>query len=334
MSVLASLLVLAPPQTAPLQRLEAKDAGIVLEYGKGPGGCDQYGARDAWVFESGGTYYMHYDAAGPEGWLAALATSEDLTKWERKGTALSLGAPGADDSASASYGVVEKVGRAWHMFYLGTPNATPPPDRVPSFPYLTMKALALFPDGPWVKQPEVVPFRPKTGTYYAVTASPGQVVRHGEEFLQFFSASAYSRAGVLQRTLGIARTKSLNTPWSVDPSPILPPSEQIENASLYFEPTNGTWFLFTNHVASENGLEYTDAVWVYWSRDLLRWDPRNKAVVLDGTNCTWSKKCIGLPSVLRVGDRLAVFYDAPGGEDTGHMRRSIGLAWLDLPLRP
>jgi hypothetical protein len=54
--------------------------------------------------------------------------------------------------------------------------------------------------------------------------------------------------------------------------------------------------------------------------------------VLDGQNCTGSKKCIGLPCVLQVGKRLALFYDAPEGESTSHMKRNVGLAWLDLPL--
>ena len=92
------------------------------------------------------------------------------------------------------------------------------------------------------------------------------------------------------------------------------------------------WFLFTNHIGVEEGREFTDAIWVYWSKDLNTWEPKNKAVVLDGTNCTWSDKCIGLPSVVKVDNQLALFYDAPGGTGTSHMKRNVGLAWLDLPL--
>lgn len=59
-------------------------------------------------------------------------------------------------------------------------------------------------------------------------------------------------------------------------------------------------------------------------------------MVLDGQNCTWAKKCIGLPSVVQVGKRLAIFYDAPEGNSTSHMKRHmkrhVGLAWLELPL--
>lgn len=40
----------------------------------------------------------------------------------------------------------------------------------------------------------------------------------------------------------------------------------------------------------------------------------------------------GMPSVIKMGQRLAVFYDAPGGNSISHMKRDIGLAWLDLPL--
>ena len=92
-------------------RYDAEDQGIVLPYGHCPGGCDKFGARDVWVFEYKGTFYMHYDAAGDTGWLTALATSRDLIHWEEKGAVLELGKPGADDSASASYGTTYFDGR-------------------------------------------------------------------------------------------------------------------------------------------------------------------------------------------------------------------------------
>jgi hypothetical protein len=41
-----------------------------------------------------------------------------------------------------------------------------------------------------------------------------------------------------------------------------------------------------------------------------------------------------MPSVRVVGQRLAIFYDAPGGESKSHMYRDVGLAWLKLPLTP
>ena len=48
---------------------------------------------------------------------------------------------------------------------------------------------------------------------------------------------------------------------------------------------------------------------------------------------------IGLPSVVQVGQRLAIFYDGNASEQmpTGvksHMNRDVGLAWLELPLLP
>lgn len=312
-------------------RLPARDVGRVFLHGSGPARCDYLGARDLWVYEHRGVYYLTYDGAGPKGWLACLATSTNLTDWTARGPVLDFGAPGSDDSASASYGTTYFDGRTWHMFYLGTPHVTPAPDFIPSFPYLTMKACGNSPVGPWRKQPEVIPFRPKSNSYYSATASPGHIIRKGREYLMFFSASTDRP---ILRTIGGARTKKLNGAWAIDPEPIVPMEEQIENSSLYFERASRTWFLFTNHIGVENGTEFTDAVWVYWSKDLNRWNPANKAVVLDGSNCTWSRKCIGLPSVVRVGKRLAIFYDAPGGDSISHMNRDLGLAWLDLPLVP
>ena len=87
---------------------------------------------------------------------------------------------------------------------------------------------------------------------------------------------------------------------------------EAENSSLYFEPANQIWFLFTNHIGIDIRGEYTDGIWVYWSKDLNRWDPQCKAVVLDYRNCSWSKDCIGMPTVTAVGRRLALLYDGPG----------------------
>ena len=232
-------------------RLDAKDHGVVLRHGDRPDRCDYLGARDIWVWEHGGSYFMHYDGAGPKGWLACLATSRDLVNWTKKGPVLDLGQPGEDDSASASYGVTFFDGKEWHMFYLGTPHVTPPPDLVPAFPYLTLKARGQSPGGPWSKQRDTVPFRTKRGTYYSATASPGQVLRQGGEYLMFFSASTDRP---ILRTLGLARTRDLNGPWTLSPTPIVPMAEQVENTSLYHDEASDTWFLFTNHVGVENGL--------------------------------------------------------------------------------
>ena len=321
---------------APLYRMYAKDHGIVLRHGDGPNKSDMLGARDVWVFEEKGLYYMHYDGSGQDGWLNCLAVSTDLVNWQKKGPILDFGKPDENDSKAACYGVTYKDGDDWHMFYLGTPNVTAAPDLVPMFPYLTMKAKASSPSGPWIKQKDVVPFSTKADTYYSITASPGHIINTGDEYLQYLSATT-KKPGTeyVQRTLGIARTRDLDGPWAVDPQPMVPIEEQIENASIYYEKSNKTWFLFTNHIGvDDNHAEYTDAIWVYWSKDLNRWDPANKAIVLDGQNCNWSKKCIGLPSVVQMDDRLAIFYDAPGGDSISHMKRHIGLAWLSLPLSP
>ncbi len=320
------------PETA--LRMDARDQGVVLRHGTGPDSCDAYGARDVWVYDANGTFIMHYDGAGPSGWLSVRARSADLLHWAIDGPVLALGKDGEEDSKSASYGITATDGKEWHMFYLGTQFTSPPPDRVPSLPYLTLKARSKSPLGPWEKQPGVVAFRPSSGTYYSHTASPGQIIQHDGEYLQFFSAAVMNVNGLIRRSLGIARTRNLDSSWTLSADPIVPLGEQIENAALYFEKATDTWFLFTNHVGWYEGEEeYTDAIWVYWSKDITKWNPADKAVVLDRRNCSWSKRVIGLPSVVRFGDRLALFYDGLEGKGHGHTRRDVGLAWLRLPLR-
>ncbi len=315
----------------PSYRMNATDQGKFLDYGGAPNQTDYRGIREALINQVDGKFYLFYDGAGLNGWLAHLAESTDLVNWTLKGPVLDYGAPGSEDSASASAPwIIKDDNNLWHMFYLGTPNASPAPDYVPYFPYLTMRATATSPAGPWTKHYLPKPFRPQPGTYYSMIGSPGQVIKQGPEYRMFFS----STDAAVKRTLGIARTQDLAGAWTLDASPALPVEEQIENSALYFEPANSTWFLFTNHVGIGGGTEYTDGIWVYWTTDLNTWNPANKAVVLDGSNCTWSSNCIGMPSVTVVGDKLYIFYDAPGGTSTSHMLRSLGKATLQLPLDP
>lgn len=327
------------------RRLPVTDSGVVLRHGDAPRFEDQLGARDVWVFEADGGVYMHYDAAGRDGWLLNQAFSRDGISWEKRGPLLELGRPGTADSGSASYGTVFRDEDTWHMFYVGTPHTSPAPHRIPALPYATLHAISHTPSGPWVKQEPAVPRIPLTaGTYHSHTAAPGPIFGKTGEYMQFFSAASSDKSGDVLRTIGIARTSELKaSAWLPDPSPILPVSEQIENVSIVFEDRSQHWLLFTNHVgldslvsgtSSKADHEYTDAIWMYWSRELENWSPADKAVVLDGKTCTWSSKVIGLPSVIRRGSRLAIYYDGlakdPLGSMERHMHRDIALAWLDI----
>jgi predicted GH43/DUF377 family glycosyl hydrolase len=80
--------------------------------------------------------------------------------------------------------------------------------------------------------------------------------------------------------------------------------------------------------------EYTESIWVYWSKDLNKWDAEQRAVVIDRANCQWCGRSIGMPSVVKVKNRLALFYDSAPGSEGGNMGRDIGIAWLKLPLHP
>ena len=100
---------------------------------------------------------------------------------------------------------------------------------------------------------------------------------------------------------------------------------------MYFDPDSGIYWLFTNHVCQNT---YTDAIWVYWSRDIDCWDPAQKAIVIDRTVSTWARGAIGMPSVcLTDSGTLALLYDGVPGTGTGHLDRHIGLAEISLPLR-
>jgi predicted GH43/DUF377 family glycosyl hydrolase len=171
------------------------------------------------------------------------------------------------------------------MFYLGTPNTTP--GQIGFQLFLTMKAKSKSLKGPWIKQYDITPLPAKEGSFYTATAGPGFIVKFKNEYLQFFIGGTQDSTGI-KRTLGIARTKNLNNSWKIDSMPIIPLSEQVENSSLFFDKKNKTWYLFTNHIGmDQNKTEYTDAIWVYWSKDINKWDNKDKAIVLDSLNCAW-----------------------------------------------
>jgi hypothetical protein len=158
-------------------RMEAVDSGRIIQHGAGPARCDYLGAREAICFQSGGTYYLHYDGAGPTGWRACLAVSRNLKHWDLKRPVLDLGSAGEDDAGTASSPWTIFEGKHWHVFYVGSRGATPPPNRIPAVPYFTLAATSSHPQGPWTKQKGLTPFRTKAGSYYSDTASPGQIVK-------------------------------------------------------------------------------------------------------------------------------------------------------------
>ena len=129
---------------------------MVLRDGDGPEECDQLGARDAWVFEADGTYYMHYDAAGPEGWLLSSRsawtsspgrrkvlcwTSANRVKTTRRPPRMALPISTAH-GGTCSISVRRTCRRA---------------ESGPVFPLSHDEGHWLPPAGPWIKQPEVVP---------------------------------------------------------------------------------------------------------------------------------------------------------------------------------
>ncbi len=317
----------AVPGYTPALRLDAKDAGIILRHGDGPNQCDINGAREPTLIEDGGKYYLFYDGGGPKGWLACLATSTDLKTWTKHGAVLDFGKPGEPDAGSALSPWFVKEGDTWHMYYVTAEGTAGPPGFVAAGPYNSGHASSRSLLGPWVKTKGYIPVKPKPSAagYPQSMAYPGHIVKKPDgEFLMFFGSPG---------AIGIARTRDLLGDWKPDAAPLFDKHFDLENSSLYFEPENQTWFLFVNHIKATPPM-FTDAIWVFWTKDLERWSSANRAIALDGVNCTWSKRCIGMATVTKVGNRLAMVYDAAGGESIDHLGRDIGLAWYDLPLVP
>ena len=81
-------------------RYDATDTGPILRHGDGPDNCDARGMREPSIVQEDGKFFLFYDGCAAPGWLACLATSDDLKTWKKHGPQLSLGPAGSDDSAS------------------------------------------------------------------------------------------------------------------------------------------------------------------------------------------------------------------------------------------
>lgn len=345
-----------------------KDLGVVLSPDAPDAPLyrwDGGGIREAICTAVGGVYYLSYDGAMPGAspnsyWNACSAQSIDLVHWKKTGVSLLTGALVHPEGSEAVYKDFRSAtspwsffadGR-WYRYYVGADHCSP--DGTPAFLYSTLLAEADSITGPWHKRcdepgcekhvcfPAGAP-----GSWDDATVSPGQVLEnprwaadpaHEKRYLMFYSGSC---SGVTKRSLGIARTDDLTVSddfdkpagnfWQKDTAPILPPADDIENTSIWFERESGLYWLFTNHIYQN---AYTNSVWVYWSRDPEHWDAADKAVVLDASVSTWAHGAIGMPSVVQKDEHtLALLYDGVPGCGTGHLGRSIGLAELPLPLR-
>ncbi len=342
------------------------DKGIILspdKEGEEMYAWDGGGMREAILSEADGKYYLSYDGAMPGArpdsyWNACQAVSTDLVHWKKLGTNMlssALTHPESNEkvykdfrSASSPWSFFD--GKKWYHYYVGADHCSE--NGVPAFEYSTMLAVSDEITGKWDKacdeegcSKHVCLTMGPEGSWNDVTTSPGQVVEnpkwasdpeHEKHYLMFYSGSC---SGVTKRSLGIARTNDLGisddydkkdgTFWEKDPKPILPPEDDIENTSLFYEEESGLYWLFTNHIYNN---EYTNSVWVYWTKDLEHWNAEDKAVVVDKTVSTWAKGAIGMPTVVRRGDTLEVLYDGVKGEGTGHLERHIGLAEIKLPV--
>jgi len=348
------------------------DIGIVLRRSK-KGELlyeqDGGGIREAIINREGDAFYLFYD-----GWSAQdmpykmcynlRAKSNDLIHWEKQGINIEgarkvhpeLSREVCSDYWCAVSPWILREDDTYYMYYISSENQAG--DSTPLPPYITLLATSSSIEGPWQKANEKpgkhkqVCFPVRPGTFYNDTASAGHVMRNpkwqGEgdtenyKYMMFFSTAA-NVSGYLTRGIGIARTNDLTATddydkmegnfWHIDENPLAPLEDDVENSSVYYEEANGIYFLFVNHIDPTNS--YTDAVWVYWTQDTDSWDPENKAVVFDASNCTWAKGAIGMPTVLKLDDKtLVMMYDGVYGNGTGHLGRDIGMATISLPLSP
>jgi predicted GH43/DUF377 family glycosyl hydrolase len=336
------------------------DQGIVLRPDASGGANYQWdggGVREANINKEGTTYYLYYDGAATFGenlWRACCATSTDLVHWTKQGKKLNAAidddpsgvAKGYRDWKSASSPWIIKEGATYYMFYLGCLNVFGV--GIPSSPYYTLLATSTSISGPWTKRNAAAGMEKQVPFYTDVLhecSAPGCVIVNpkwtgtsdvvNKRYI-LFTCGSFAMSIVRTNDLSTSDAYDAANPnfWSYDPNYLFPPEDCTENSSMYYEPSNGYYFLFVNHIRTPQK-DYTDAAWVYWTKDIDHWDQNNKAIVIDSSLSAWAKGAIGMPTVVKIDSaKLAIYYDGCVGNGTGHLGRSIGLAYVKLPLQP
>ena len=172
--------------------MDAADSGPILRHGVGPDRCDFLGAREAICFRFKGTYYLHYDGAGPTGWRSLSGRERGICGigicgvqcwiWGRRAQTMRGRRARLGRCSTASGGT---------CFMWARERQRPRRTGFRQCPTSRWRRRARIRRG---RGGNKMWFRSglRQGTYYADTASPGQVVKLGDEYRMFFSAAAYT----------------------------------------------------------------------------------------------------------------------------------------------
>jgi len=88
----------------------------------GPAEFDTTACMNPFVLRRGDEYWLYYAGGNKQGnrhICLAVAKMDDLSKWDRKGPLLELGAKGAFDDSWMVLPCVHRVGELWHLYYTG-----------------------------------------------------------------------------------------------------------------------------------------------------------------------------------------------------------------------
>jgi hypothetical protein len=170
--------------------------------------------------------------------------------------------------------------------------------------------------GAWMRRAHGPSFLPNdliaAGEPISEHAQAQSAVRNNGRWLLFLTDAGRIEMG---------RAVTADDPWQISAERILPASEILTWADVWHDEQSSRWFLFTVHGA--------DAIWIYWTTDPMRWNPKHKAIVADRTNT----RCLffGRPAVVEAKDRLFLFYER---RDSSEERRKIGLVTFPISSLP
>lgn len=257
-------------------------------------------------------------------------------------------------------------------------NTNQNPDGSTSYYYYLGLAIADTPFGPFkrlkgdgtlneatVNDPPVLR-QTSSGWHKGSTGSAmGTLINDNEQYyysfvsVPLFATIPFGKTGYGTNSygIGIARAQNNNVlgPWIENETPLIPPSEVVENAGIVFEPNSKTYFMFANAIEirpndAYNGLPNPkwsstgQSLVMYWTKDLLNWDTNNYRVVASMekgfVNSDFNKQTkhrgrvgLGFPVLVPEENKIYVAFD--GNDFTSntldHMYRNIYLLSVDIP---
>lgn len=297
-----------------------------------PGSFDCYGVDNMRICRHNGKFYCFYIGFDGKGYRTALATSEDLLHWEKKGVVLDTGSGNPWDTNGRAissllcdidlYGNRELIrydGKYW-MFYHAYPGVGYEVGAAANGLAWTTDENLL----EWHCEPAPVFEKGEEGCWDGGGLYSTWIVPHKDRFLLYYNGKE-STEGIWHEQVGVAFSDSLRDWKRYEQNPVLKvtPNHWDSRFScgqhVLFDSKKNQWVMF---YCGFDGIHAQDGVAV--SADMLHWKKCSEPILPVGASGALDSTHAHKPCIIYHNDALYHFYCSVRPTATEEERQRFG----------